>query len=199
MDWSMPNFSVLHYLLEFVQIHAHWISDAIQKGRQRRNSQMVAQPWGSVLVPLQEIGIAISLSTSAELGSPSRWGRAQDYGAHPVTSLPINQKKCHTSCTPDPKFHLPLLGPAVTMLWGLLFGTCLFQLLTRCWLKKDVQCENWELSFIWNKIRTTDQETAPQITLINCHKEVVAEGQYPRFLWKGSSVQSRAYFTKAFC
>ena len=30
MDSSMPGFPVLHYLLEFVQIHVHWISDTIQ-------------------------------------------------------------------------------------------------------------------------------------------------------------------------
>ena len=27
---SMPGFSELHYLLEFVQVHVHWIGDAIQ-------------------------------------------------------------------------------------------------------------------------------------------------------------------------
>ena len=30
MDCSMPGFTVLHRLLEFGQIHAHWVSDAIQ-------------------------------------------------------------------------------------------------------------------------------------------------------------------------
>ena len=30
MDFSMPVFPALHYLPEFVQIHVHWISDAIQ-------------------------------------------------------------------------------------------------------------------------------------------------------------------------
>ena len=30
MDYSTPGFSVLHWLLEFVQIHIHWLSDAIQ-------------------------------------------------------------------------------------------------------------------------------------------------------------------------
>ena len=30
MDSSMPGFLVLHYLLEFDQICAHWVSDAIQ-------------------------------------------------------------------------------------------------------------------------------------------------------------------------
>ena len=30
MDSSMPGFPVLHYLLEFVQIHVNWISDTIQ-------------------------------------------------------------------------------------------------------------------------------------------------------------------------
>ena len=30
MDCSTPGFPVLHYLLEFTQIHVHWVSDAIQ-------------------------------------------------------------------------------------------------------------------------------------------------------------------------
>ena len=30
MDCSMPGFSVLHYLPEFVQTHVHWIGHAIQ-------------------------------------------------------------------------------------------------------------------------------------------------------------------------
>ena len=30
MDWSTTGFLVLHYLLEFAQIHAHWVGDAIQ-------------------------------------------------------------------------------------------------------------------------------------------------------------------------
>ena len=31
MDCSMPGFLILHYLPEFAQIHAHWVSDAIQQ------------------------------------------------------------------------------------------------------------------------------------------------------------------------
>ena len=30
MDYRTPDFPVLHYLLEFVQIHVHWFGDAIQ-------------------------------------------------------------------------------------------------------------------------------------------------------------------------
>ena len=30
MDCSMPGFPVLHYLLEFVQTHVHWVDDPIQ-------------------------------------------------------------------------------------------------------------------------------------------------------------------------
>ena len=30
MDCSMPGFSVLHYLQEFVQTHVHWVSEAFQ-------------------------------------------------------------------------------------------------------------------------------------------------------------------------
>ena len=30
VDWSTPGFPVLYYLAEFVQIHVHWVDDAIQ-------------------------------------------------------------------------------------------------------------------------------------------------------------------------
>ena len=30
VDYSMPDFPVLHYLLEFAQTHVHQVSDAIQ-------------------------------------------------------------------------------------------------------------------------------------------------------------------------
>ena len=30
MDCSTPGFPVIHYLLEFAQIHVHWVSDAIK-------------------------------------------------------------------------------------------------------------------------------------------------------------------------
>ena len=29
MNWSTPDPSILHYLLEFAQIHVHWVGDAI--------------------------------------------------------------------------------------------------------------------------------------------------------------------------
>ena len=30
IDYSMPDFSVLHYLLQFAQTHVHWVGNAIQ-------------------------------------------------------------------------------------------------------------------------------------------------------------------------
>ena len=30
MNWNWPGFPVLHYLLEFTQIHVHWFDDAVQ-------------------------------------------------------------------------------------------------------------------------------------------------------------------------
>ena len=30
MDWNMPGFFILHYLLEFPQIHVHWVDNSIQ-------------------------------------------------------------------------------------------------------------------------------------------------------------------------
>ena len=62
--------------------------------------------------------------------------------------------------------------------------------------KKDAQCESRELSFIWGKMKTTAQETAPQIALRDGSKEVVAEGQRIWLCWRGSSVQSSTYLIK---
>ena len=44
--------------------------------------------------------------------------------------------------------------------------------------KKDAQHEGCELSFIWGKIRTAAQETAPQIALRDCSKATLGEGRY---------------------
>ena len=40
-------------------------------------------------------------------------------------------------------------------------------------LKKDVQLENCELSFIWGKMRTAAWEAASQIALRDCSKAAV--------------------------
>ena len=73
---------------------------------------MVAQPWGSVLVPPQEIGITISLSTSAELGSPSRWGRTQDYEAPPCNLVTNQSEKKPHILSPSPQISSSFSGPS---------------------------------------------------------------------------------------
>ena len=35
MNYSMPGFPVLHYLLKFVQTHVHWVGDAIEPSHPR--------------------------------------------------------------------------------------------------------------------------------------------------------------------
>ena len=50
-----------------------------------------------------------------------------------------------------------------------------------CPLKKDVQVESCELSFIWGKMRTAALEAASQIALRDCSKAEVGESQYIRF------------------
>ena len=67
-----------------------------------------------------------------------------------------------------------------------------------CWLKKDAQHESCELSSTWGDMRPAAQETAPQITLRNCSREVLGEGQYIQFWWRESLMWSSTYFTKDF-
>ena len=53
--------------------------------------------------------------------------------------------------------------------------------LFQCQLKKDVQLESCELSFIWGKMRTAAWETASQVALRDFPKEALGEGQYMKF------------------
>ena len=51
MDYSMPGFPVLHYLLEFAQIHVHCVGDAIQP------SHLLLSPSPFALNPSQPQGL----------------------------------------------------------------------------------------------------------------------------------------------
>ena len=50
-------------------------------------------------------------------------------------------------------------------------------MLELCRLKKDVQLESCELSFIWGEMRTAAQEAATKIALRDCSKAAVGESQ----------------------
>ena len=76
--------------------------------------------------------------------------------------------------------------------------TCAHNFHWLCGLKKDVQLESCELSFIWGKMMTAAWEAAFQIALIDCSKAAVGESQYIRFWWRGSSIPLSTHFIKAF-
>ena len=67
-----------------------------------------------------------------------------------------------------------------------------------CWLLKNAQPESSELSFVWGKMRTAAQETAPQIALRNSSKETVGKVSMYEILVKGKYVQLSTYFPKRF-
>ena len=60
--------------------------------------------------------------------------------------------------------------------------------------EKNAQRESCKLSFIWGKMRTIAQETAFQIALRNCSKEVGGQLRIHVILVKGEYVQSSTYF-----
>ena len=60
--------------------------------------------------------------------------------------------------------------------------------------EKNTQHENSELSFIWGKMRTIARETAFQIALRNCSKEVGGKVSIDVILVKGEYMQSSTYF-----
>ena len=61
-------------------------------------------------------------------------------------------------------------------------------------LKKNEQYENYELSFIWDKMRTAAWEIACQTALRNCSKEAMGKGQYTGDLGEGR-VHARIFCT----
>ena len=75
MEWSMPGFPVLHYLLEFAQTHVHWVSDAIQPSHSllppspllslSQHQGLYQWPWS--LVKLFASGWSIRASASASV------------------------------------------------------------------------------------------------------------------------------------
>ena len=66
-------------------------------------------------------------------------------------------------------------------------------------IKKDVQLENCELSFIWGKMRTAAREAASRIALRDCSKVAVGGRQYTRFGEGGVAYHEALIFQKTFC
>ena len=67
-------------------------------------------------------------------------------------------------------------------------------------LKNNAQHKSCELSFISGKMRTTAQETAAQIALRNCSKEIGGTDSIYVILVKAEYRQSSTYFfVESFC
>ena len=67
------------------------------------------------------------------------------------------------------------------------------QVLISCWLKR---CTMWELQVLFGAKWGLQPRKQPQRALRDCSKEAMREGQYIRFWWNGTSVQSDTYFTR---
>ena len=69
MDYSMPGFPVPHHLLEFAQVHVHWVDDAIQPSHPPSPSSPLPSIFHSIRVFTNEFtsggqNIGASASTS---------------------------------------------------------------------------------------------------------------------------------------
>ena len=62
MDYSMPGFTVLHYLLGFALTHVHWVGDAIQPSHHLLSSSPAAFNILSIRVFSCELALHISIS-----------------------------------------------------------------------------------------------------------------------------------------
>ena len=61
--------------------------------------------------------------------------------------------------------------------------------------EKNAQCTSWGLSFIWGNMRTAVWETAPQIALRNCSKEMGlgVGGTVYMWFWQRGSTCNQAH------
>ena len=59
MDCSMSGFSVLHYLPEFAQIHAHWACDAVQPSHHLLSPLLLPSVFPSIRVFSNESALCI--------------------------------------------------------------------------------------------------------------------------------------------
>ena len=59
MDCSMPSFSVLDYLPEFVQIHGHWVCDAIQPSHSPYTLLLLPSVFPSIRVISSESSLCV--------------------------------------------------------------------------------------------------------------------------------------------
>ena len=84
-DCSIPGFSVLHHLLELVQTHVHWVSDAIQTSHPCHPLLLLPSIFPSIRIFSNELTLHIrwpkywsfsfSISLSNEWWSP--WGHKE--------------------------------------------------------------------------------------------------------------------------
>ena len=95
MKYSMPNSPVLHYLLEFAQIHVHWVSDAIYPwGGQSIGASATVLPvniQGWFLLGLTVLIFLQSKGLSRVFSNTTVW-KHQFFGAQP--SLWSNSHIC---------------------------------------------------------------------------------------------------------
>ena len=118
IDYSLPGFPVLHYLLEFVQIHVHWVSDAISPSHP--------------LLPPSSFAFNLSQHQVLFQWGGSLWSGGQSIGAS-ASVLPINIQR-----------WFPLLEPwFFFFFWYIL--VCLEQCFTHfrhfrsvCWIFKQM-------------------------------------------------------------
>ena len=92
VDCSKPGFPILHYLLEFAQIHVHRVNDAVQPSTSKRKANL---NWFGLY--------------HRTLRSRFRW--ADCYGSNNTTQDPPSSVSLYFSRSGVcPRLHLPLLG-----------------------------------------------------------------------------------------
>ena len=101
MDCSLPGFPVLHHLLEFAQIHVHWVSDAIQPSHPLPSPLLLASNFPSIRI------------FSNESALHSRWPK---YWSFSLSLSPYNEYSGLTSFKMDWSDLLAVQGTLKSLL-----------------------------------------------------------------------------------
>ena len=111
MNCSMPDFPVLHYLSEFVQTHAHWVSDAIQPSYSLSSPSPPALSlfWHQGLFQWVSSSQLVAKILELQLQHQSfQWIFRVDFPYDWLVGSPCCPRDCQES-SPTPKFKASIL------------------------------------------------------------------------------------------
>ena len=118
MDCSAPGLPVLHYLPEFAQTHAHWVSDAIQPPHPLSSLLLLPSVFPSIsLFPVSQFFTSGGPSIGASASASALPMNIQDWFPLGWTGWISLQSKGLSESSPVPQFE-SINSSALSLLYG---------------------------------------------------------------------------------